>query len=111
MFPDRSGPLLTAQDYDLSAVYMRNWSTLDESGSMQPGSGGAAGCAWQQEWNDVQRVCTHLGGIPVRLVDLSREYWLHVFEPAVGQWADGQTPNPDVECNRYVTMGTSAEHA
>lgn len=74
MFPDRSGPLLTAQDYDLSAVYMRNWSTLDESGSMQPGSGGAAGCAWQQEWNDVQRVCTHLGGIPVRLVDLSREY-------------------------------------
>lgn len=98
--------LLSEMDVDLRAVYMRNWSTMDEQGAMQAGSGGAMGCEWQREWDDVQRVCRHLGGIPVELVDLSREYWVDVFEPAIGQWSDGTTPNPDVTCNRYVAQLT-----
>lgn len=101
--------LLAQADVNLRAVYMRNWSTLDESGSMAPGSGGASGCEWQKEWEDVQRVCRHLGGIPVELVNLSREYWVDVFEPALGQWADGVTPNPDVECNRSIKFGALLE--
>ena len=62
------------------------------------------GCEWQREWEDVQRVCRHLGNLPVRLVDLSRAYWVDVFEPAIGQWSDGTTPNPDVTCNRCVSV-------
>ena len=84
----------------MRAVYMRNWSTIDERGSMRAGSGGAMGCDWPREWNDVQAVCRHLGNMPVEMVDLSREYWLTVFEPALELWHDGSTPNPDVECNR-----------
>lgn len=90
------------QDYDLRAVYMRNWSTADERAMMHGGSGGAMGCEWQKEWHDVEKVCRHLGGLPLELLDLSREYWLHVFEPAVEQWTHGTTPNPDVDCNRYA---------
>ncbi|WFD08440.1 tRNA-5-taurinomethyluridine 2-sulfurtransferase [Malassezia vespertilionis] len=101
--------LLAREDVDLRAVYMRNWSSLDESGAMQPGSGGAMGCAWQEEWNDVQNVCKHLGNIPVELVDLSREYWHDVFAPALAQWSDGATPNPDVACNRSIKFGTLME--
>lgn len=95
--------LLARTDVDLQAVYMRNWSTMDERGTLQAGSGGAMGCEWQREWEDVQRVCRHLGNLPVRLVDLSRAYWVDVFEPAIGQWSDGTTPNPDVTCNRCVS--------
>lgn len=87
---------------------MRNWSTLDERGSMQAGSGGAMGCDWQREWRDVQAVCRHLGRIPVDMIDLSQAYWLQVFEPALEQWTEGTTPNPDVECNRYVTSSLTA---
>lgn len=92
---------LAHADVDLRAVYMRNWSMLDERGQ--------DGCAWQKEWEDVQRVCRHLGGIPVDLVNLSREYWTDVFEPALGQWADGVTPNPDIECNRAIKFGALLE--
>lgn len=92
--------LLAHADANVQAVYMRNWSTLDERGSMHTGSGGAMGCEWQQEWEDVQRVCRHLGNLPVTMVDLSRAYWVDVFAPALGQWAEGTTPNPDVSCNR-----------
>ncbi|PWZ02737.1 5-methylaminomethyl-2-thiouridylate-methyltransferase [Testicularia cyperi] len=99
--------LLLAQSdrYELEAVFMRNWNELDETGSLQPGSGGAMGCSWQQDWDDVQAVCRHLGGIPASMIDLSKEYWTNVFEPALGDWEQGTTPNPDVDCNREIKFG------
>lgn len=78
--------------FDLEAVFMRNWDTADESGS-------GTGCEWEKDWVDVQRVCTKLG-IKARMVDLSKEYWTRVFEPAIADWAKGWTPNPDVWCNK-----------
>ncbi|GAA6052747.1 hypothetical protein JCM3770_003533 [Rhodotorula araucariae] len=88
--------LLLEQGYDVSPVFMRNWETLDE----QSGSGG---CEWERDWDDVRRVCReHLGGIEPQLVDLSREYWTSVFEPALEGWAAGVTPNPDVTCNQHI---------
>ena len=61
-------------------------------------------CSWEKDWEDVRAVCRHVG-IPsdrVRLVDLSRDYWTRVFQPAINIWERGGTPNPDVACNRYV---------
>jgi tRNA methyl transferase len=52
--------LLSQKDYDLSAVYMRNWDTRDESGTDK-------GCEWEKDWEDVERVCRKLD-IPVTLV-------------------------------------------
>ena len=48
------------QDYDLSAVFMRNWDTRDESGTDK-------GCEWEKDWQDVQQVCRTLD-IPCRMV-------------------------------------------
>ncbi|KAJ9476879.1 Mitochondrial tRNA-specific 2-thiouridylase 1 [Pseudozyma hubeiensis] len=97
--------LLSQADYDLEAVFMRNWNELDETGNMEPGSGGASGCTWQRDWQDVQSVCRHLGNIPVSMIDLSKEYWTQVFEPALDDWRQGTTPNPDVSCNREIKFG------
>jgi tRNA U34 2-thiouridine synthase MnmA/TrmU len=47
---------------------MRNWDTRDESGK-------DAGCEWERDWEDVQRVCRKLD-IPYRMV---REF--HHFDP------------------------------
>ncbi|RPD66555.1 5-methylaminomethyl-2-thiouridylate-methyltransferase [Lentinus tigrinus ALCF2SS1-6] len=89
--------LLADQDYDLSAIFMRNWDTRDESGTDQ-------GCEWKKDWEDVQGVCRMLG-IRCQMVDLSREYWTRVFEPALELWESGSTPNPDIWCNREVKFG------
>lgn len=91
--------------YDLSAVYMRNWDTLDESPSAKKNN---TPCSWKQDYSDVQRICALLQ-IPLRLVDLSKEYWTRVFEPSLSQWEKGWTPNPDVECNREVKFGALFE--
>ncbi|KAF9532782.1 tRNA-specific 2-thiouridylase [Crepidotus variabilis] len=94
--------LLARQDFDLSAVYMRNWDTRDESGTDK-------GCEWEEDWEDVQLVCKKLG-IPCEMADLSKEYWNRVFEPALRMWEHGVTPNPDVWCNREIKFGALFEH-
>ncbi|GLB34533.1 putative tRNA methyl transferase [Lyophyllum shimeji] len=93
--------LLADRDYDLSAVFMRNWDTRDESGTDK-------GCEWEKDWEDVQRVCKVLG-IPCEMIDLSQEYWNRVFEPSLHQWEDGVTPNPDVLCNKEIKFGALLE--
>ncbi|KAI0288208.1 tRNA methyltransferase [Russula brevipes] len=94
--------LLSEKDYDLSAIFMRNWDTRDESGT-------DVGCEWEKDWEDVQRVCKKLD-IPCQMVDLSKEYWLRVFEPAIRTWENGNTPNPDVWCNAEIKFGALIDH-
>lgn len=48
------------QDFDLSAIFMRNWDTRDESGT-------DSGCEWKKDWADIQRVCKLLD-IPCKMV-------------------------------------------
>ncbi|KAJ7077149.1 tRNA-specific 2-thiouridylase [Mycena belliarum] len=92
---------LAAQDLDLSAVFMRNWDTRDEYADDK-------GCEWERDWEDVQLVCRAFG-IPCKMIDLSKEYWNRVFEPALRDWEHGVTPNPDVWCNREIKFGALLE--
>ncbi|KAH8106930.1 5-methylaminomethyl-2-thiouridylate-methyltransferase [Cristinia sonorae] len=94
--------LLSKQDYDLSAVFMRNWDTRDESGTDK-------GCEWEKDWEDVQKVC-QIMDIPCIMIDLSREYWTRVFEPSLHAWERGHTPNPDIWCNKEVKFGALMSH-
>lgn len=99
--------LLREQGYSLKPVFMRNWDTLDED------LAGSGGCEWEKDWDDVQRLCEKsLGGVKPELIDLSKEYWSEVFEPALSGWGRGVTPNPDVDCNRSVglTFNATATH-
>ncbi|KAJ7067154.1 5-methylaminomethyl-2-thiouridylate-methyltransferase [Mycena amicta] len=98
-----SAKLLASQDFDLSAVFMRNWDTRDEFGTSEKG------CEWEKDWDDVQKVCRAYG-IPCRMIDLSKEYWNRVFEPSLRHWEDGITPNPDVWCNREIKFGALLQH-
>ncbi|KAF8651508.1 hypothetical protein AX16_004720 [Volvariella volvacea WC 439] len=94
--------LLANQDFDLSAVFMRNWDTRDESATDK-------GCEWEKDWEDVRRVCKALD-IPCQMIDLTKEYWNRVFEPSLRQWELGITPNPDVWCNKEIKFGALLEH-
>ncbi|KAJ7476089.1 tRNA-specific 2-thiouridylase [Mycena latifolia] len=96
-----SAMLLAAQDFELSAVFMRNWDTRDEHAA-------DTGCEWERDWEDVQLVCRAFG-IPCQMIDLSKEYWNRVFEPALRDWEHGVTPNPDVWCNREIKFGALLE--
>lgn len=57
-----SAALLAKQDYNLKAVFMRNWDTRDENAS-------DTGCEWERDWEDVQRVCRLLD-IPCQMASV-----------------------------------------
>ncbi|MFA6251658.1 MAG: tRNA 2-thiouridine(34) synthase MnmA [Candidatus Paceibacterota bacterium] len=84
--------LLKDQGYDVVGVFIRTW-TPD-----------FIKCTWQDERRDAMRVCAHLG-IPFLECDAEEEYKKGVADYMILEYKKGNTPNPDVMCNREVKFG------
>lgn len=95
-----SAALLVEQGYDVTGVYMRNWSR-DLPGFK---------CPWAEDLADAERVAVRLG-IELETWDCEAEYKATVADYLVDAYAHGYTPNPDVMCNQTVKFGTFAERA
>lgn len=92
--------LLVEQGYDVTGVYMRNWSR-DLPGFV---------CPWAEDLADAERVAVTLG-IDLEVWDCEREYRQTVVDYVVDAYARGYTPNPDVMCNQTIKFGTFAQRA
>ena len=92
--------LLVEQGYDVTAVYMRNWSR-DLPGFR---------CPWAVDLADAERVAVTLS-IELEVWDCEEEYKATVVDYLVDAYAHGYTPNPDVMCNQTVKFGTFLERA
>lgn len=88
-----SAALLVEQGYDVTGVYMKNWSG-DEFGIQ-------ADCPWETDQADAEAVCKHLG-IPFRSFNFEKQYRQKVVEYFFGEYEKGRTPNPDVMCNKEI---------
>ena len=62
------------------------------------------GCDWRDERADAISVCEKLE-IPFLDLDLEKEYKEEVFDYMINTYKKGDTPNPDVFCNKYVKFG------
>lgn len=83
--------LLMQQGYDVTGVYMKNWS------QDLPGMA----CPWKQDYQDAKRVAVQLG-IPFKLYDFEKQYREKVVEYMIDEYQAGRTPNPDIMCNQEV---------
>lgn len=95
-----SAALLVEAGYDVTAVYMRNWSR-DLPGFK---------CTWADDLADAERVAVTLG-LDLQVWDCEREYKETVVDYLVDAYDHGLTPNPDVMCNQTVKFGTFAQRA
>lgn len=89
-----SAALLKEQGYQVTGVYMKNW-TRDLPG-MQ--------CPWADDLADAKRVAVHLG-IPFKVFDFQTEYKQLVVDYMLDEYRAGRTPNPDIMCNQDVKFG------
>ncbi|MCB0745241.1 MAG: tRNA 2-thiouridine(34) synthase MnmA, partial [Ignavibacteriae bacterium] len=85
--------LLKKEGYDVTGVYMKNWSGDD--------FGIQADCPWEQEMEDVKKVCKVLD-IPFMSFNFEKEYREKVVNYFFEEYEKGRTPNPDVMCNREI---------
>ncbi len=83
--------LLKQQGYDVTGVYMKNWS------KDLPGFD----CPWKEDYQDAKRVAVQLG-IAFKLYDFETEYRQKVVDYMVAEYQAGRTPNPDIMCNQEV---------
>lgn len=83
--------LLVEQGYDVTGVYMKNWS------QDLPG----LPCPWKEDYQDAKRVAVQLS-IPFIMYDFETEYRHKVVEYMIDEYKAGRTPNPDIMCNQEV---------
>jgi tRNA-specific 2-thiouridylase len=92
--------LLQQQGYHVEGLFMKNWEEDDNTEY----------CTATQDVADAQAVCDRLG-ITLHTVNFSAEYWEHVFEIFLAEYAAGRTPNPDILCNKEIKFKAFLEHA
>ncbi|MFA5413373.1 MAG: tRNA 2-thiouridine(34) synthase MnmA [Patescibacteria group bacterium] len=91
--------LLKKQGFDVVGVFMRFWS---ESAS-------GAGCAMNkccsfEAYSDARRVAQKLG-IPIYTLNMKVPFKKLVVDYFLKEYRAGRTPNPCVECNRFIKFG------
>ncbi len=85
--------LLLRSGYDVTGVFMKNWSDTPDACT--------GDCGWMRERDDAVRVAAHLG-VTFETFDFEDEYRRGVVDYMVREYAAGRTPNPDVMCNKLV---------
>ncbi|RYF29512.1 MAG: tRNA-specific 2-thiouridylase, partial [Chloroflexi bacterium] len=92
--------LLNEQGYDVTGVYMKNW-TQDLPGMK---------CPWADDLADAKRVAVQLG-IDFKVFDFENEYRDKVVDYMIEEYKAGRTPNPDIMCNQEVKFKLFLEAA
>ena len=95
-----SAALLVEQGYDVTGVYMKNWSR-DLPGMK---------CPWADDLADAKRVAVKLG-IPFEVWDFEDAYREKVVEYMLSEFKKGNTPNPDIMCNEEIKFKLFYERA
>jgi len=99
-----SAALLIREGYDVEGVYLKYASEAVH------GYIDADECSWKDDLRSVEAVGLHLG-IPVRSINVEREYNDLVISDFLSEYAAGRTPNPDILCNQFVKFGTFLDWA
>ncbi len=92
--------LLKQQGYDVTGVYMKNWSQ-DLPGFQ---------CPWKEDYQDAKRVAVQLD-IPFKMYDFETEYRQKVVDYMLDGYKAGITPNPDIMCNQEIKFKLFLETA
>ena len=89
--------LLKMQGYEVIGIYMQNWH--DDSVIIDQN------CPWVQDSNDALMVAEKLE-IPFQTIDLSEDYRHKIVDYMFETYLKGQTPNPDILCNREIKFSS-----
>ena len=83
-----SAYLLKKQNYEVIGIFLKPWVT-------------GINCNWKEEYESAMQVCAHID-IPFLIRDYSKNYQEKVITNLVEEYKKGNTPNPDILCNRDI---------
>ncbi|MBT3293034.1 tRNA 2-thiouridine(34) synthase MnmA [Candidatus Peregrinibacteria bacterium] len=89
--------LLHKQGHELIGVMMKLWKD-------SPSNSSANTCYSPEQAESAKLICDNLN-IPFHLITIEEEFIKHVVKPFLKSYETGSTPNPCIECNRYIKFG------
>ena len=90
-----SAVLLQKQGYKVYGVTMKLYGGEDER---------EEACCGLSATSDAKRVCDKLG-IPHYTINFEKEFKEQVIDKFINEYQNCRTPNPCIECNRYLKFG------
>ncbi|WP_343192361.1 tRNA 2-thiouridine(34) synthase MnmA [Buchnera aphidicola (Formosaphis micheliae)] len=87
--------LLLKKNYHVEGCFMKNWEEEDNNNY----------CSAYKDLSDAKKVCDQLG-IYLHKINFSSEYWEYVFKNFISEYKNGNTPNPDILCNKEIKFKT-----
>jgi len=94
--------LLKRAGFDVVGVFMKFWK--------EPGKAKENRCCSVEAQTDARRVAAKLK-IPFYTINAEKEFKKRVVDYFLREYRAGQTPNPCVECNRWIKFGLLMEKA
>lgn len=88
--------LLKEQGHDISAFYLKIWLEDDISY--------LGTCPWEEDLKFAEAVCEQ-ANVPLRVINLQKEYWDMVVAYTIAEVKSGRTPSPDIFCNNRIKFG------
>ena len=92
--------LLKQRGYEVEGLFMKNWEEDDNTDY----------CTAKADLEDAQRV-SDLLKIKLHTANFSTEYWNSVFTLFLEDYRAGNTPNPDILCNREIKFNHFVAYA
>ena len=92
--------ILKEQGFNVIGMFMKNWEEVDENGQ----------CTSEADYADVASTCSQID-IPFQAVDFVQEYKNNVFDHFLDEYRKGNTPNPDILCNKEIKFKVFYEKA
>ncbi|WMC18926.1 MAG: tRNA 2-thiouridine(34) synthase MnmA [Enterobacteriaceae bacterium PSpicST2] len=81
--------ILIKMGYEVIAIYMKNWDNNIKK------------CNFNKDLYDSKKVCYKFNVI-LKKINFSTEYWENVFVFFLKEYKAGNTPNPDILCNKEI---------
>lgn len=92
--------LLVEQSYEVIGITIKTYDYSRTGGNI----GNESSCCSLDGINDARRVALQLG-IPHYVVDFTEPFKARVIDYFTNEYLRGRTPNPCVQCNRYIKWG------
>lgn len=92
--------LLAEQGYDVIGISMQVWDHRKHAASSN-----AVTCCAPSDFDDAREVASKIG-FPYYVSDFEELFYGKVISPFIATYLEGKTPNPCLNCNRYVKFSS-----
>ncbi len=98
-----SATLLHLAGAEVIGIHMRTWHYRDSRGRMEDKN--SATCCSPADAKDARRVADQFG-FPFYAMDFELDFRKSVIDPFIRDYLGGRTPNPCINCNNSLKLGT-----